>query len=184
MNYSELNTDQQSNDPRNYKLAWDYTQSVMKLVNESINILNTKLNTLLGFNGILLRFALDLKGKDIMLSGSPCYSCLIFKIGVCIFSVASVLLIAWGLKTGKSGMTVHPRELLQHQWYYCDEEDTYLHLTKTLRDGIEDLRQYRDTKAKAFDTALTLLIISAMCLSINIVLASFGSVVPAPKLMC
>ena len=165
---------EQNNNPRNYKLAWDYAQSTMKLANESTSILNTKLNTLLGFNGILLRFALDLKGLNITILGRPCYSCLVLKIGVCIFSIASLLFIAWRLKTGKAGSTVNPSELLQHQWYYCDEEDTYLHLTKTLRDGIEDLRQYRDKKAGAFDKGLTFLVLADICLAINIILSSFG----------
>jgi hypothetical protein len=173
MDLSELGIEQ-NNNPRNYKLAWDYAQSTMKLVNESTSILNTKLNTLLGFNGILLRFALDLKGLNINVFGLPCYSCLALKIGVCVFSITSLLFIAWGLKTGRSGITVHVSDLLQRQWYYCDEENTYLYLTKTLRDGIEDLRQYRDKKAGAFDKSLTFLILAAVCLAINIILSSFA----------
>jgi len=165
---------EQNNNPPNYKLAWDYAQSIMKLVNESTSLLNTKLNTLLGFNGILLRFALDLKGLNITVSGLPCYLCLVLKIGVCVFSIGSLLFIAWGLRTGKSGVTVNVSDLLQRQWYYCDEENTYLYLTKTLRDGIEDLRQYRDKKAGAFDKSLTFLILAVVCLAINIILSSFG----------
>jgi hypothetical protein len=165
---------EQNNNPRNYKLAWDYAQSTMKLVNESISILNTKLNTLLGFNGILLRFALDLKGKNLIVEGFPCYSCLTLKICVCLFSITSIFFIAVGLKRGKAGYTVHPSELLQRQWYYCDEENTYLYLTKTLRNGIDDLRQFRDTKAKAFDKALTFLIFAAISLAMNIILSAFG----------
>jgi hypothetical protein len=173
MDLSELGIEQEHN-PRNYKLAWEYAQSIMKLVNESTSILNTKLSTLLGFNGLLLRFALDLKGLNITVFELPCYSCLVLKIGVCVFSIASLLFIAKGLKTGKSGITVHVTDLLQRQWYYCDEENTYLYLTKTLRDGIEDLRENRDKKAGAFDKALTFLILAAICLAFNIILSSFG----------
>ena len=165
---------EQNNDPKNYELAWEYSQAVLQLVHKSIDTLTTKLNTLLGFNGLLLRFALDLKGLNIDVLRLPCYSCLVLKIGVCIFSITSLLFIAQGLKTGKSGKIVDPSELLQRQWYYCDEENTYLYLTKTLRDGIEDLRQYRDKKAGAFDKSLTFLIFAAICLAINIILSSFG----------
>ena len=173
MELSELDIEQKHN-PRNYKLAWEYAQSTMKLVNESTTILNTKLSTLLGFNGLLLRFALDLKGLNITVSGLTCYSCLVLKIGVCVFSITSLLFIAWGLRTGRSGSTVHVTTLLQRQWYYCEEENIYLHLTKTLRDGIEDLRQFRDKKAGAFDKSLILLILAVVCLALNIILSAFG----------
>ena len=98
---------------------------------------------------------------------------------MCLFSITSIFFIVWGLKRGTAGYTVHPSELLQRQWYYCDEENTYLYLTKTLRDGIEDLRQFRDKKTKAFDKSLIFLILAVVCLAINIVLSSFG-VEPKP----
>lgn len=63
----------------NTNLVYEYTESLFKAINDSLDRLDSKIATVIALSGLILRFTLDLPGLN-SLEEMPCYSCLILKV--------------------------------------------------------------------------------------------------------
>ena len=113
----------------NIDLIYSYTEYRITLVNNSINQLNAKLNSVLAFGVISTFLSVDL--PDI-------YFCLWLKILICLLLILTILLAVLGLRPRPAGgMT--PPHLLMEENYYDTEENCRLIIVKTWIEALKEL---------------------------------------------
>lgn len=161
----------------NISLIYSYTEYRLKLTNDSINALNTKLSSILAFSATSIIFSINLPNQAfIVIPGHQyiCYCCLWLKIVVCVFLALTIYLSVLGFRPkGAGGMT--PPDLLMEENYYDSDEDCRLIITKTWIEALKELEFLRDQKAKVADQAIQTLCIAAFCATGSIILASLLS---------
>jgi hypothetical protein len=111
----------------NIKLTYDYTLNSIKVVNESVDKINTKLALVLTLSGILVNFGKDLPGYDLVISPTGltylCLSCYLLKLGAYILIIAAISFALWGLSPSTGGKIILPAQLLEDEWNLAEEED-------------------------------------------------------------
>lgn len=146
----------------NINLIYDYTEYRIALVNNSINQLNAKINSVLAFGVISVFLSVDLPGA---------YFCLWLKLLTLVFLLLAVFLAVWGLRPmATGGMT--PPNLLMEENYYDTDEDCRLIITKTWIEALKELETLRDEKAKVVNRAIYILCAAITCATSSIILAS------------
>jgi hypothetical protein len=158
----------------NIELIYSYTEYRLKLTNDSLNALNTKLGSIIAFSGAAIGFSINLPNKAfIERSIAPylCYSCLTFKILVCVLLVLAICTSMLGfLPQAGGGMT--PPSLLLEEHYYDSEEEYRLVITRTWVETLAEIEQMRDAKAKFVKRAILALGGAAVLAASDIILAS------------
>lgn len=143
----------------NIKLTYDYTLNSIKVVNESVDKINTKLGLVLTLSGILVNFGKDLPGYWIVIANTSipqsCPSCYLLKLGAYILIIVAISLALWGLSPSIGGKIVLPEQLLQDEWNLIDEEDYMTALIKYLeKETLLVLNNVRDIKVSRLDWAI------------------------------
>lgn len=154
----------------NLDLIYEYTENVLNSTSRSIDDLNGRLTTVIGFSGALLVFTVNLPGKSLD-KNLECYPCLTLKILVCLALAASIILSAWGLKPSKTGYIVRPGELLD-RWYYEPNEKCKLYIAKSWRKAVEDLDESRGKKIKLLVYATYSIIAASLLVATDVIWAS------------
>ncbi|BDA75999.1 hypothetical protein CAL7716_101650 (plasmid) [Calothrix sp. PCC 7716] len=167
-----------SSEHTNINLIHSYTDYRVKLANDSINALNTKLASIIAFSGASISFSINLPNKPFILSEATqqylCYTCLILKILVCICLVIAICISTLGFLP-KSGGGMTPPNLLMSENYYDSDENIRLIITKTEIEALEELESIRDDKAKLVTKAILALASGAILAASSIILASILS---------
>jgi hypothetical protein len=141
----------------NIKLTYDYTLSSIKVVNESIDKINTKLAVVLTLSGVLVNFGKDLPGYSVveatcLSSTYPCLSCYLMKLTAYILIIAAIAMALWGLWPAIGGKIVLPEQLLEDEWNLAQEENYLTVLVKYLeKETLLVLNNIRDVKASRLD---------------------------------
>jgi hypothetical protein len=161
----------------NIDLIYEYTESVFKNISDNIDKLNTRLTTVIGFSGILLRFAADLPNRGIIFDFPLLHIhiewlSLVLKIGVCLSLLLCVCLSAWGLAPKKGAGTMVPPGKLLDEWYYETDERCKLYIAKSWRVGIEQLDSGRLKKAQNLNLAVWLLIVATILFAVDIAISA------------
>ena len=81
----------------NLDLIYAYTESILKAVNDDTNTINTKLGTVIAFNSVLIRIAMDLPDQMLTIGQLPCYMCLLIKVIIFALLICSVWISSSGL---------------------------------------------------------------------------------------
>ena len=158
----------------NIKLIYEYTEYRLKLVNDSINALNTKLSAILGFSATSIVFSINLPNQAFITNpaeNSLCYCCLLLKIIVCVLLVATIYIGINGFRP-KAGGGMTPPSLLLEENYYDSDEDCRLIITKTWIEALKELESIRDEKAKFVEKAVSTLCGAALVASFSVILAA------------
>lgn len=176
-NYSE---ETQNKQHTNIELIYDYTKDWLKLVNDSINNLNTKLGSLLAFSGIAVGFSINLPNEAFLVNDSTkqyfCYSCLILKILVCLCLIVAIF-ASTSVFLPKAGGGMTPPDLLMKENYYDSDEDIRLIITKTSIEALAELESLRDNKAKFVSSAILALGSAAFFAATDVIWASILSII-------
>jgi hypothetical protein len=90
---------------------YKYTESHIKAQEDSLNRLDVRFSTFIGFSGVLIRLAVDL----------PDNACI--KFGVCFFALATIIISSIGLTAKKTGGAAHPETLMTDEWF--EKEEAY-----------------------------------------------------------
>jgi hypothetical protein len=159
----------------NIELIYSYTEYRIKLTNDSLHALNTKLGSIIAFSGAAVGFSINLPNKAFIVQQSLepyiCYSCLILKILVCVLLVLAICTSMLGfLPQARGGMT--PPNLLLKEHYYDSEEEYRLVITRTWIEALDEIEQARDSKAEFVKRAILALGGAAVLAASNIILAS------------
>lgn len=163
----------------NIQFIYNYTENRMKLVNDSINALNTKLGSIIAFSGAAIGFSINLPNKafittDLTESSYLCYLCLNLKIFLCVFLVIAIFTSTYGF-VPKAGGAMTPPSLLMEENYYDSDEDIRLIITKTWIEALAELELLRDNKAKLVTRAILAFGGAAVLAAFDVILASILS---------
>ena len=158
----------------NIKLIYSYTEYRLKLANDSISALNTKLGSIIAFSGASIGFSINLPNKAFIVNSTDqyiCYSCLSLKILVCLLLVLAVSTSVLGfIPQAGGGMT--PPSLLMQENYGDSDENCRLIITKTWIEALEELELLRDDKAELVKRAIFALGAAACLAAFSVILAS------------
>ena len=128
---------------------YQYTENEVKAQEESLNRLDAKSSTFIGFSAILIRLALDLSP-----SSNPT------KILVCIFAIASIFISTAGLIARMTGKVHHPNVFIKD---YLDVDEVHIQYV-IIENRIKLIDEYESlTKKKQCRTNI---MISFFCLSV------------------
>lgn len=146
----------------NIGLIYEYTKSCLDGVNNSINSLNTKLSSVIGFSGVVLKFAGEIEGDEWSIMA---------KVAICILLSASIWSSLLGLKPKNVGDKVDPRELRQ-DFYYQPDEECRRYIVDNWNRAIEQLDKNRDEKQWYLNIAIVLFALASTLFAVNIILSS------------
>jgi hypothetical protein len=149
----------------NLDLVFDYTKILLDAKNKTIDNINTRLGTFLGFAGILLKFGLDLP--------SNCTSCLVFKILTLVLSCLSVLMNVNGLLASKTGITVDPAKLMSDEYFYKPTPENKAKITNTWIILVQKLELSASEKSQKLNIGIKLIAAAVVTFTINVSIASF-----------
>lgn len=111
----------------NIRLTYDYTLNSIKVVQDDIDKINTKLTLILTISGVLVNFGKDLPAYIVPLECNqsiyPCPSCYLLKFLAYFLIIMTICLGLWGLSTGSSGKIILPQQLLRDEWNQAEEEE-------------------------------------------------------------
>jgi len=156
----------------NLDLIYEYTNIILKNVNDDIDAINTKLGITIAFNTALIRVAVDLPDRDIGIE-LACYTCVVFKTIVFVLLIISIWLSSSGLLTPALSITVvKPSELLEN-WYRSEPEVCKLFILKGLSQAIAGLDLERDRKIQLLTGSIRLLAFAVTLLAISFLLPTF-----------
>ena len=161
------------------KLIFDDAQQSIKSINDSINILNTKLTAVTGFSAAVIKFAGDLPDQRIhfpiegWIEPLVCYSCLILKIlSLVLLSLSTFI----GLRAllpmqGGNDKIISPAE--QVEKCLSLSEDEYRLLFIDISDkNIQSLVKLRDLKARQLSWSGEAFVAAAIVSAIDLILAT------------
>ena len=147
----------------NSKLAYEYTESLLKRVDRGIDSVSRKVTAIFVSTGVLLYFASDLPDSNLLL--------VTLKIGIFYLLMVAVILCFIALKSKATGDVVCPSELLETDWFY-EEEDRYrLFVARQWVEAIEQLGKEYSRKAKYLDYCLTCITVAFVLSVVSIILS-------------
>jgi hypothetical protein len=134
------------------KLTYDYTLNSIKVVNESIDKINTKLSLVIMLSGVLINFGKDLPGYNLVIAKTEliyiCLPCYLLKLGAYVLIIAAISFALWGLSPSTGGKIILPAQLLEDEWNLAEEEDYLTALVSYLEnETLLVLNKFRDVKA-------------------------------------
>ena len=148
----------------NATLVYEYTLRYVEMMRTSYDRLNTRLSALVGFSGLLLKFAADLPSD-----AQTCPVCLLSKIGACLLLGVAVGLGVWGLYAKAIGTIVAPRFLLQDEEYVKPNELCKLTIAKNLSQAADDLSAARRVKARRLNWQIAAVVGAISMFLVNII---------------
>lgn len=148
----------------NIVLIYEYTESVLKSVNDSIRSLNTKLSSVIGFSGVLLKFTSDLRHDTVWF--------ITLQVSICLLLIAASWIGFWGLQPKNVGDIVSPKELRQ-DFYYESDEECRRYIVDNWNNAVEQLDQNRDEKQWHLNGAIVSFVLASSLFAIDIILDSF-----------
>jgi hypothetical protein len=147
----------------NVAFIYEYTESVLKDVNKSIDNTTTKLIATIGFSGVLLRFAADLPDSKYSFS---------VKVGVCFLVTLAIGFCGTGLLPKTSGDIVKPEKLLEPEWYRASDELCRLYVLRQWQSAISQLDELLALRTMCLNLAIGSLIIASFLFALSIVLGA------------
>jgi hypothetical protein len=170
--YSNLDGSSEVNNANNLDLIYEYTESILKNFNEEVKTINTKLGTVIAFNGILIRTAMDLPDQFTQIEGMPCYSCQCIKIAIFGCLILSTWISISGLSSRPSYAIARPGELLDN-WY--EDDKCKIFILKGLKHEVERLNQKVAEKSSRSNSSMIFLAVAVSLYALEALIPSFVS---------
>jgi hypothetical protein len=172
------NTNQSSNNEEkrsNIELIYGYTEALLKVQEDSLNRLDTKLSAFLAFAGVLLRFASDLPNRSVLVKVPVLviYGSLLLKLLACVFSVAAIVVCVLGLTATRRGTVVSPERLMDDQWYWEQEQRCRAYIVVSWVQTEQEYTKIGQKKGRTLNRAIRLICAAAVSFASNIALLSF-----------
>jgi hypothetical protein len=152
-------TDSVNGKDSNVELIYNYTGSLYQATSNNLSSLNTRLATIIGFGGLLLRFSADLPDDNLWQTIIKLMTGLLISISVC-FSLA-------GFLSKASGSVVKPEALLK-KWYYSTDEECRLIIIREWAKTIEELNDLRKHKSDRLNLSVIFLVASVLFFGLSI----------------
>jgi hypothetical protein len=146
------------------ELIYKYIEHSLQTTSNSIGRLETRITTLLGFSGLLLRFTIDLPQNLVVYSwelGS------IFKIGICIILALAIVVCVIGLFPKSSGGVYTASELLDELENH-DQSYSMKYIALSRDETLERLDKLRLHKVICLKWVAFLILISTLLFATDI----------------
>jgi hypothetical protein len=160
---NEANNDEERS---NVELIYDYTGSLYQSTSSNLASLDTRLATIIGFGGLLLRFSGDLLADN--------WWQLTIKLVTGVLIAVSACVALQGFLSKPSGTLIKPEALL-NKWYYISDEECRLLITRELAQTIEELNHLREYKSRRLNCSVRCLVAAVLTFGLSIWLASIFS---------
>lgn len=172
INYEASDMTQEASN--NSEIIYSHTQSLLKSQQESLNRLDTKMGAFLAFAGVLLRFAINLPGKE-ELAASPklaCNTCLLLQIIVCIAATVSAVISGLGLTAKPKGNVPGPKTLMKDDIYGLDQETLRCRIINTWAQTEEEYTSVGEQKGNLLNCSIIASCISIIAFALDVILGS------------
>ena len=157
--------DSSSDESLNVALTYEYTESFVAQRSKSVDDLNARLTTFLGFAGVLLRFGLSLPDSYL--------SCKLLKAGVLGLSAFSIWQSGHALTSMGMGNTVKPNVLMSDNWFFQDNVTVRAKVATTWFETIEGLDAAIEKKKKKLNRTIYCLAVAASLFAICSLIVTF-----------
>lgn len=143
---------------QNINTIYQYTESHIKAQEESLNRIDARFSTFIGFSGVLIRLALDL--PDTCLSTA--------KILTCVFAVAAIVISSIGLTSKNTGKVIHPKALMKDQHFEQDEIYHQCFIVNDRLDLIQECENLFYKKGKRLNRMIILFTLATIFFGIGV----------------
>jgi hypothetical protein len=143
----------------NSNFAYEYTQKTLDKVNNSLDVINTKLSGALAFSGVLLKFTESLDNNGIL--G-------FIKIGICFCCAVSIISCGMGLSPSKAGVVVDPESFLEPKIYRLSDEECKLFTMRQAIQAIAQIDILLEKRCEHLNVAIVMIVLSGLGISISI----------------
>jgi hypothetical protein len=163
-------------DDSNIKQIYAYTEYRLKLANDSITALNTKLGSVIAFSGAAISFSINLPNQAFIPDPAHpeiiCYSCLILKMTVCASLIVAIYLGIKGFMPQAFGAMTPPKLLMKENYRDTADDECQLVILKTWLEALDEFEMIRDEKAKTTNKAIQILGCAGFLAATDIMLAA------------
>ena len=145
-------------DLKNIDSIYNYTESHVKSLEESITRIDNRFNTFIGFSAVLIRLCLDLPRESFFL-----------QIVLCLLCISAIIVGAIGLQAKEVGNVLHPSALMEDKYF---EEDEVFRQCLIINDKIELINEYEKViqkKGKRLNLIISLFSIAVILYGIGII---------------
>jgi hypothetical protein len=148
------------NAPNNVDVISDYSEQHVKRLQDSVHSINTRLSWMIGFSGLLLRFAADLHYPAT-------------RITMSILSLAAVACCMGALLPKASGKLASPATLLQE--YFGDtEQNCKNYIAKGFAQTAEGLNTLRAWRVRWLQVATALMLLALLSFGLDVLIDSLA----------
>lgn len=149
-------------DETNVTLLYDYIEKTYASVNENINRLDTKLGSIVAFDGFFIRSISDMPDHRVVTDNLPHYELLMLKCVAYGLVIGSIWVCILGLLPKPVGEIAEPHKLL-YGFYKKPLEYTQNYLMKGWVQTIETLKEKAREKASKLKIGFILLAAGVSC---------------------
>lgn len=149
----------------NLEFALKYAEKVFEAKNKTIDNLNTRSGTFLGFSGVLLKFGLDLHDN--------CPMCLLLKISTLGLLCLSILFNALTLLANSKGYIMQPRKLMSDEYFKEEHNIIKARITNTLIEALEELDLDAIKKSQYLNSGIICITLATLAFAANGIITSF-----------
>jgi hypothetical protein len=166
-------------DKSNIEQIYAYTEYRLKLANDSLSALNTKLGSVIAFSGAAISFSINLPNQAFIPDPDHpeiiCYSCLILKMTVCASLIVAIYLGIKGFTPQSFGAMTPPKLLMKENYRDSVDDECQLVILKTWLEALEEFEAIRDEKAETTNKAIRVLGFAGFVAATDIMLAALLS---------
>lgn len=156
----------------NTELIYKYTQDSVDKLEKNVDVVTSRLTTLLGFNGVLIKFAAEMSSVGPLI---------LFKITTITLIAVAIGLCITGLKPVGTGKTlISPADLLRDEPYAMSGEAIRVYIVRAWIDYMSGLMKIRTQRTRLFNNAITLVAIAGMVFAFHSAIESTFFTAPAP----
>lgn len=163
----------------NVELIYSYTEYRLKLANDSLTALNTKLGSVIAFSGVAINFSINLPNQAFIPDPNQpdliCYTCLLLKMLVCSLLIIAIYLGISGFIPQSFGGMTPPNVLMQENYRDDVDDECRLVILKTWIEALDEFESMRDRKAKITNRAISVLGCAGFLAATDIMLAALLS---------
>jgi hypothetical protein len=161
----------------NVELIYDYTNSLLKTLDEGLHKIDLRFNWIMVISGVLLKFSIDLPSSTAYLEKVSllCISCKIIKILLLIALTSSILVSLRGIDSEPSGKIFKPEVLMQDKYYTLNNEYLRCKIIFVWVDTCNELTEIGIRKGERLKIAVNCIFTAFICFIIDsIILVAYS----------
>lgn len=145
----------------NSSLIYAYAQDMYAASSRTLTTLDSRLATIIGFSGLMVRFTADLPAQTPLTNG--------LRIGAAVSALVATILSLTGFLSRPTGKIYLPKALLQ-DWYHEPEDNLRNAITRQWQASIDEFKQLAERKSRKLNASIFALALTAILFALNAIL--------------